>query len=83
MATTSIRATPLRPQLRLEARDTALVGEEQTRVQRTQAEWLSTINLSSSSTWEFPIKTIASPQGQSHAGCHNGVRLAAPDDRAS
>src|SRR5262249_19307212 len=58
MANYANQSTPLRPQLRLGARDTALVGEEQVRVQRSQAEWLSTISLSSSSTWEFPLKTL-------------------------
>jgi streptogramin lyase len=58
------QSTPLRPQVRLGARDTALVGEEQARVQRTQAEWLSTINLSSSSTWGFPLKTFSRPKGK-------------------
>ena len=58
------QSTPLRPQVRLGARDTALVGEEQARVQRTQAEWLSTINLSSSPTWEFPLKTFPRPKGK-------------------
>jgi virginiamycin B lyase len=58
------QSTPLHPQLRLGERDTALVGEEQTRVQRTQAEWLSTINLSSSSTWEFSLKTLPRPTGK-------------------
>ena len=58
------QSTPLRPQIRLGARDTALVGEEQARVQRTQAEWLSTINLSSSSTWGFPLKTFSRPTGK-------------------
>src|SRR5215831_8337653 len=58
------QSTPLRPQVRLGARDTALVGEEQARVQRTQAEWLSAINLSSSPTWEFPLKTFARPKGK-------------------
>ena len=58
------QSTPLRPQIRLGARDTALVGEEQARVQRTQAEWLSTINLSSSSTWGFPLKTFSRPKGK-------------------
>jgi len=58
------QSTPLRPQLRLGARDTALVGEEQARVQRDQAEWLSTINLSSSSTWSFPLKTLPRPKGK-------------------
>jgi streptogramin lyase len=64
MANYANQSTPLRPQLRLGARDTALVGEEQARVQRTQAEWLSTINLSSSSTWEFPLKTLPRPKGK-------------------
>jgi virginiamycin B lyase len=58
------QSTPLRPQIRLGARDTALVGEEQARVQRTQAEWLSTINLSSSSTWGFPLKRFSRPKGK-------------------
>jgi virginiamycin B lyase len=58
------QSTPLRPQIRLGARDTALVGEEQARVQRTQAEWLSTINLSSSSTWGFPLKMFSRPKGK-------------------
>src|SRR5215472_13517726 len=60
------QSTPLRPQLRLGARDTALVGEEQARVQRAQAEWLSSINLSSSSTWQFPLKTLPRPKGEPH-----------------
>ena len=58
------QSTPLHPQLRLGERDTALVGEEQTRVQRAQAEWLSTINLSAASTWEFPLKTLPRPKGK-------------------
>jgi virginiamycin B lyase len=64
MARYANQSTPLRPQLRLGARDTALVGEEQTAIQRTQAEWLSTINLSSSSNWEFPLKTLPRPKGK-------------------
>jgi len=64
MANYANQSTPLRPQLRLGARDTALVGEEQVRVQRSQAEWLSTINLSSSSTWDFPLKTLPRPKGK-------------------
>jgi virginiamycin B lyase len=58
------QSTPLHPQLRLGERDTAMVGEEQARVQRTQAEWLSTINLSSTSTWQFPLKTFPRPAGK-------------------
>src|SRR5262249_27374115 len=62
MANYANQSTPLHPQLRLGARDTALVGEEQVRGQRTQAEWVSTINFSSSSTWELPLKTFPRPK---------------------
>src|SRR6516162_4765342 len=64
MAAYANQSTPLHPQLRLGARDTALVGEEQTRLQRAQAEWLSTINLNSTSSWEFPLKTFPRPKGK-------------------
>lgn len=64
MANYANQSTPLRPQVRLGARDTALVGEEQARVQQAQAEWLSTINLSSSETWQFPLKTFPRPKGK-------------------
>src|SRR5436853_436588 len=64
MASYANQSTPLRPQLRLGARDTALVGEDQARLQRMQAEWLSTINLSASSTWNFPLKTLPRPRGK-------------------
>jgi streptogramin lyase len=64
MASYANQSTPLRPQLRLGARDTALIGEDQARIQRAQAEWLSTINLSTSSTWQFPLKTFPRPTGK-------------------
>ena len=64
MAAYANQSTPLHPQLRLGARDTALVGEEQARLQRAQAEWLSTINLRSTSSWEFPLKTFPRPKGK-------------------
>ena len=64
MASYANQSTPLRPQLRLGARDTALVGEDQARVQRAQAEWLSTINLSTTSAWQFPLKTLPRPRGK-------------------
>src|SRR5262249_15541787 len=76
MANYANQSTPLRPQLRLGARDTALLGEEQSRVQRTQAEWLSTINLSSSSTWDFPLKTSARPKGKATRVIKTGDDLA-------
>jgi len=58
------QSTPIHPQLRLGERDTAMVGEEQTRVQRAQAEWLSTINLSASAIWQFPLKALPRPKGK-------------------
>jgi len=64
MASYANQSTPLRPQLRLGARDTALVGEDQARIQRAQAEWLSTINLSTASAWQFPLKTLPRPRGK-------------------
>ena len=64
MGTYANQSTPLLPQKRLTTRDTDLVGEDQARVQRTQAEFLSTINLSQSSNWEYPLKTHPRPKGK-------------------
>jgi len=64
MGTYANQSTPLRPQKRLTTRDTDLVGEDQARVQRTQAEWLSSINLSSGPRWDYPLKTFPRPKGK-------------------
>ena len=64
MGTYANQSTPLHPQKRLTTRDTDLVGEDQARVQRTQAEFLSTVNLSQSSNWEYPLKTHPRPKGK-------------------
>lgn len=64
MSTYANQSTPLHPQKRLTTRDTDVVGEDRTRVQRAQAEFLSTINLSQSSTWEYPLKTHPRPKGK-------------------
>ena len=64
MGTYANQSTPLHPQKRLTTRDTDLVGEDQAWVQRAQAEFLSTINLSQSSTWEYPLKTHPRPKGK-------------------
>ena len=64
MGTYANQSTPLHPQKRLTTRDTDLVGEDRARVQRAQAEWLSSINLSSSSTWYYPLKTLPRPTGK-------------------
>ncbi|MDB5811254.1 MAG: streptogramin lyase [Betaproteobacteria bacterium] len=64
MGTYANQSTPLRPQKRLTTRDTDLVGEDQARVQRTQAQWLSTVNQSNGSGWDYPLKTFPRPSGK-------------------
>jgi virginiamycin B lyase len=64
MGTYANQSTPLRPQKRLTTRDTDLVGEDQARVQRSQAQWLATVNQSNGSGWDYPLKTFARPQGK-------------------
>ncbi len=64
MATYANQSTPLHPQRRLAERALEQRGEERQQAQRQQAEFLSAINLSSSSTWEFPLKTLPRPQGR-------------------
>ena len=58
------QSTPLHPQRRLTTRDTDVVGEERTKIQRAQAEFLSSINLSGHSTWEYDLKTFPRPSGR-------------------
>ncbi len=64
MGTYANQSTPLHPQKRLTTRDTDLVGEDRARVLRAQAEWLSTVNLSANSTWDYPLKTFPRPKGK-------------------
>ena len=64
MSTYANQSTPLRPQKRLTTRDTDLVGEDQARVQRIQAQWLSTINQSNGAGWDYPLKTFPRPSGR-------------------
>ena len=58
------QSTPLHPQRRLTTRDTDVVGEERTQIQRGQAAYLSGINLSGHSTWEYDLKTFPRPSGR-------------------
>jgi streptogramin lyase len=58
------QSTPLHPQRRLTTRDTDVVGEERTQIQRAQAEYLSGVNLSGHSTWEYDLKTFPRPSGR-------------------
>jgi virginiamycin B lyase len=53
-------STPLRPQRRV------ALGEAEANPDRlkTQAEYLSTINLSSVTKWQYPLKTLPRPKGK-------------------
>jgi len=64
MGTYANQSTPLRPQKRLTTRDTDLVGEDQIKVQRAQAQWLATVNQSHGSGWDYPLKTFPRPSGR-------------------
>ena len=64
MSTYANQSTPLRPQKRLTTRDTDLVGEDRERVQRIQAQWLSTINQSNGAGWDYALKPFPRPSGR-------------------
>ena len=64
MSTYANQSTPLHPQRRLTTRDTDVVGEERSKVQRAQAEYFASINLSGHSTWEYDLKTFPRPRGR-------------------
>jgi virginiamycin B lyase len=64
MSTYANQSTPLHPQRRLTTRDTDVVGEERSKVQRAQAEYFASINLSGHSTWEYELKTFPRPAGR-------------------
>ncbi|HYT54708.1 MAG TPA: carboxypeptidase regulatory-like domain-containing protein [Verrucomicrobiae bacterium] len=60
MANYANMSTPLHPQPRLADRSAATSVEAFKR----QAEYLSTVNLSSASSWQFPLKTLPRPTGR-------------------
>jgi streptogramin lyase len=64
MSTYANQSTPLHPQRRLTTRDTDVVGEERTKLQRANAAFLTSINLSGHSTWEYDLKTFPRPTGR-------------------
>jgi len=64
MATYAQQSTFQHPQKRLADRDRELIGEERARLQRTQAEWLASINLSEAPEWNYALKTFPRPKGQ-------------------
>jgi virginiamycin B lyase len=64
MAGYANQSTPLHPQRRLADRDREMIGEDRVRFQRAQADWLSSINLSADSGWEYALKTLPRPKGK-------------------
>ncbi len=65
MGTYANQSTFIRPQKRLTGRDTDLVGEERTKLQRAQAEYFASINQSTSGDkWPYELKTFPRPKGQ-------------------
>ena len=64
MAGYANQSTPLHPQRRLAERALEQRGDERQPAQRRQAEFLSTINLSSAPTWAYPLKTLPRPTGR-------------------
>ena len=64
MATYANQSTPLHPQRRLTGRDTDVVGEERSKIQRAQSDYFASVNLSGHSTWEYELKTFPRPTGR-------------------
>ena len=55
---------PLHPQTRLAQRLREVRGDKLQQLHRQQAEYFSTLNLSSVSKWEYPLKTLPRPKGR-------------------
>jgi streptogramin lyase len=64
MAGYAQQSTSLHPQRRRADRLLEERGEQREQAQQLQAEWLSTINLSRSAEWEYPLKTLQRPSGR-------------------
>ena len=64
MGTYANQAFPPHPQKRLADRIMDLHGEAREQARRRQAEFLSTINLSSGSTWPYSLRTLPRPAGR-------------------
>jgi virginiamycin B lyase len=58
------QSLPIHPQLRPAERLMEEQGEDRIRVYRAAAEYLSTINLSATEQWKYPLKTFARPKGR-------------------
>ena len=61
MATYAQGSTPLRPQKRLDTRE---YSPKQLEQMTKQAEFVSSVNLSSTSRWEYNLKTLPRPSGK-------------------
>ena len=66
MGTYANQSTFIRPQKRLTGRDTDLVGEDREKLQRSQAEYFSTINQSAKggNGWTYDLKAFPRPTGR-------------------
>jgi virginiamycin B lyase len=64
MAGYAQQSTSLHPQRRRADRLLEVRGDQLEAAQQQQADWLSTINLSHSAEWEYPLKTLPRPSGR-------------------
>jgi len=64
MGTYANQAFPPHPQKRLADRVMELHGDAREQARRKQAEFLSSINLSSGSAWPYSLRTLARPAGR-------------------
>jgi virginiamycin B lyase len=65
MGTYANQSTFIRPQKRLTGRDTDLVGEDREKLQRSQAEYFSTINQHAKGNgWTYDLKPFPRPSGR-------------------
>jgi virginiamycin B lyase len=58
------QSLPVHPQLRPAERLMEEQGEDRIQIYRTAAEYLSTINLSTTAQWTYPLQTFARPKGR-------------------
>jgi virginiamycin B lyase len=58
------QSLPIHPQLRPAERMMEERGDARTQVYRAMADYLSTINLSTTPQWNYPLKTVARPKGR-------------------
>ena len=63
MGTYANQSVPTRPQKRLAERLLEERGDARTKAQRERAEFLASINLSETATWDYQLKTLPRPTG--------------------